>query len=141
MGAEQHYPVPDHPGIGGGPPSAAEEAFAKQAHADGYRAGVEAVKKAILDIDAHATALGEDDDGFVSGGYVITVGCLHRALGIIGHSAPKCRLCDPSQHECLTAWGALAAAAVEFSESRSKGLLERAHAEQRLVDAVARYQA
>lgn len=49
----------------------------------------ERLRLAILDIDAHATPLGEDDDGFVSVGYAISVGCLHRALGLVGHSAPK----------------------------------------------------
>jgi hypothetical protein len=45
----------------------------------------------ILDIDAHATPFGEDEDGHVTGGYLISVGCLHRALGKVGHSAPKCQ--------------------------------------------------
>src|SRR5436190_3485029 len=53
-----------------------EQALAA-AEAEGYRRGVEAVKHAILDIDAHATGLGEDANGFVSGGYVISIGCLH----------------------------------------------------------------
>lgn len=44
----------------------------------------------ILDIDAHATPVGEDEDGFVTGGYLISVGALHRALGKVGHSAPSC---------------------------------------------------
>lgn len=40
------------------------------------------LRAAIEDIDAHATPLGTDEDGFVSTGYLISVGCLHRALGI-----------------------------------------------------------
>ena len=48
------------------------------------------LRNAILDIDAHATPFGTDDDGFVSGGYLISVGSLHRALGVVGHSAAKC---------------------------------------------------
>jgi hypothetical protein len=51
----------------------------------------ERLKAAILDIDAHATPLGEDDDGFVSIGYAVSVGSIHRALGLVGHTAPKCR--------------------------------------------------
>lgn len=47
-------------------------------------------RAAILDIDAHATPLGEDDDGFVAIGYAVSVGSLHRALGLVGHSAAKC---------------------------------------------------
>ena len=77
-----------------------EQALAA-AEAEGYRRGVEAVKHAILDIDAHATGLGEDANGFVSGGYVISIGCLHRALGVVGHTAPKCRECQPESHECV----------------------------------------
>lgn len=51
------------------------------------------LRNAILDIDAHATPFGTDDDGFVSGGYLISVGSLHRALGVVGHSAAKCGGC------------------------------------------------
>ena len=54
----------------------------------------------ILDIDAHATPFGEDEHGFVTGGYLISVGCLHRALGFVGHTAPKCRTCGPDTHDC-----------------------------------------
>lgn len=45
----------------------------------------------ILDIDAHATPYGDipDEPGWV-GTYLVTAGALHRALGKIGHSAPKC---------------------------------------------------
>lgn len=98
---EPAYRVPQHPGIGGSAPNPYEEAAARQAHNEGYRAGVEAVKKAVLDIDAHATGLAEDEDGFVTGGYLISVGSLHRALGIVGHTAPKCRLCDGTSVGCL----------------------------------------
>lgn len=79
-----------------------EQALAA-AENEGYRRGVEAVKRAVLDIDAHATALGEDRDGFVTGGYVISVGSLHRALGVVGHTAPPCPLCKPSDHDCVAA--------------------------------------
>lgn len=61
----------------------------------------ERLKAAILDIDAHATPLGEDADGFVTGGYLISVGCLHRALGIIGYTAPPCRLCTAESGACV----------------------------------------
>lgn len=54
-------------------------------------ARVERLEAAILDIDAHATPFGEDEDGFVTGGYLISVGSLHRALGIVGRSAAKVR--------------------------------------------------
>lgn len=54
---------------------------------------IERLRAAILDIDAHATPYGEDSDGFVSGGYFITVGSLHRALGVVGHSTAKCHYC------------------------------------------------
>ena len=46
-------------------------------------ARIEALTAAILDIDAHATPLGEDDDGFVAVGYAVSVGALHRALGLV----------------------------------------------------------
>jgi hypothetical protein len=52
----------------------------------------DALKAAILDIDAHATPFGDipDDPGYV-GTYLVTAGALHRALGKIGHTAPKCQ--------------------------------------------------
>ena len=50
---------------------------------------VEQLRAAILDIDAHAAPMGSDESGFVSGGYIISVGSLHRALGLVGHSAVK----------------------------------------------------
>ncbi len=49
----------------------------------------DALTAAILDIDAHSTPMGEDADGFVTGGYIVTVGALHRALGLIGHTGPR----------------------------------------------------
>lgn len=77
---------------------------------------IERTVAAILDIDAHADALGEDDDGFVTGGYLISIGSLHRALGVIGHTAPKCRDCGGhDQHELRDAnygmWNAMQRAA------------------------------
>jgi hypothetical protein len=47
---------------------------------------------AILDIDAHATPYGDipDEPGWI-GTYLVTAGALHRALGKVGHSAPKCQ--------------------------------------------------
>lgn len=67
---------------------------------------------AILDIDAHAEPMGEDDQGFVTGGYFVSIGSLHRALGVIGHTAPKCRDCGGhDQHELRDAnygmWNAM----------------------------------
>lgn len=46
----------------------------------------------ILDIDAHATPYGDipDEPGW-AGTYLLTAGALHRALGKIGHTAPKCQ--------------------------------------------------
>ena len=58
------------------------------------------LREAILDIDAHATPFGTDDDGFVTGGYLISVGSLHRALGVVGHTSIKCRSCEASTHDC-----------------------------------------
>ena len=48
--------------------------------------------EAIHDIDAHARPLDEDGYGFVSGGYLISVGALHRALAITS-TAPLCKEC------------------------------------------------
>jgi hypothetical protein len=53
------------------------------------RSRVATLTQAILDIDAHAVALGEDKDGWASVGYFVSIGALHRALGLIGHPAPK----------------------------------------------------
>lgn len=47
------------------------------------------LEAAVLDIDAHATPFSEDEDGWITR-YLMGVGALHRALGLIGHSAPKC---------------------------------------------------
>lgn len=55
------------------------------------REQAEALEAAVLDIDAHATGLDEDEDGFTTGGYIVSVGALHRALGVVGHAARKCR--------------------------------------------------
>jgi hypothetical protein len=52
---------------------------------------VKALELAILDIDAHAHAMGSDEDGFNSGGYIISIGSLHRALGLLGRTAAKPR--------------------------------------------------
>jgi hypothetical protein len=51
----------------------------------------DALRQAILDIDAHATPYGDipDEPGWI-GTYLVTAGALHRALGKIGHSAPAC---------------------------------------------------
>lgn len=50
---------------------------------------IERLREAILDIDAHAFPLAEDEDGWTIVGYFVPVGPIHRALGVIGHSAPK----------------------------------------------------
>lgn len=71
-----------------------------QAEVEILRDQNERLKAAILDIDAHATGLGGDEDGFITGGYIVSVGSLHRALGIIGHTAVKCRTCGPESHDC-----------------------------------------
>ena len=50
-------------------------------------------RTAILDIDAHATPIGQADPNDPDGNphhYAVTVGALHRALGKIGHTAPIC---------------------------------------------------
>ena len=49
------------------------------------------LRAAILDIDAHARPL-DDDDGFVAGGYLVSIGALHRALALTG-TAPPCPEC------------------------------------------------
>ena len=63
-------------------------------------AEVERLRAAIADIDAHSTPLGEDDDGFVTGGYLVTVGAIHRAVAAAGLTAPPCRVCTPTSHDC-----------------------------------------
>lgn len=52
---------------------------------------VATLRQHILDIDAHATPYGDlpGDPGW-AGTYLVTAGALHRALGKIGHTAPKC---------------------------------------------------
>jgi hypothetical protein len=57
-----------------------------------FRRERDTLKGAILDIDAHATPYGDipDEPGYV-GTYLVTAGSLHRALGKIGHTAPKCQ--------------------------------------------------
>lgn len=54
------------------------------------------LRQHILDIDAHATPYGDipDEPGWV-GTYLVTAGALHRALGKVGYSAPKC---EAEQH-------------------------------------------
>ena len=85
------------------------------------REQAEALKAAILDIDAHSTAMGEDGDGFITGGYIVTVGSLHRALGAVGHTARKC------SHEarCPTCEQAeaLAAALARIAEGEQESYL------------------
>lgn len=56
----------------------------------------DALRTAILDIDAHAAARSTDEHGFNAGGYVISIGSLHRALGLIGHGAAECS----PEHPC-----------------------------------------
>ena len=67
-----------------------EQAEALATRAEQAEARETALKAAILDIDAHAAPFGDDADGFVTGGYIISTGCLHRALGVVGHSSRKC---------------------------------------------------
>lgn len=71
-------------------------------HVGTLAAEVERLRDAVLDIDRHAAAVATDEDGFNSGGYVISIGSLHRALGIIGHTAAK-----PREHavQLVTAHG------------------------------------
>lgn len=78
----------------------------ERAELESLRAERKRLRDAILDIDAHATGMGEDADGFVTKGYIVTVGALHRALGVVGHTAVKCRYCDPQAHDCGTVLGA-----------------------------------
>jgi hypothetical protein len=46
------------------------------------------LRAAILDIDAHATGYGVGDDDAIHH-YIVSAGALHRALGLVGHTAPK----------------------------------------------------
>ena len=59
------------------------------------KVAAERAVQAILDIVAHATPFGEDEDGFVNGGYLVSVGAIHRALGVVGHTAAPCASCLP----------------------------------------------
>lgn len=61
--------------------------------------------EAIQDIDAHARPLATDEDGFVAGGYLISIGSLHRALALTG-TAPPCRECphDAAHFTTATKW-------------------------------------
>lgn len=71
---------------------------------------VRRLEEAILDIDAHATGVAVDEDGFNTGGYLVSIGSLHRALGVIGHTSVPCRECGPESHDCGTVsrlWGAM----------------------------------
>jgi hypothetical protein len=45
--------------------------------------------EAILKIDSDAVALGETEDGIVAVGYYVPIWPIHKALGLVGHSAPK----------------------------------------------------
>ena len=63
------------------------------AYDEGYQAGHNAenarLREAILDIDAHAAPLAiNDEHGKL--GYIVSVGSLHRALGVIGYTSRKC---------------------------------------------------
>lgn len=44
---------------------------------------IDKLETALRDIIDHATPLGSDSDEFVSTGYVVSVGCIHRAMGLI----------------------------------------------------------
>lgn len=60
------------------------------------------LRDAILDIDAHTRPLDEDESGFIAGGYLISIGSLHRALALTG-TAPKCRECPHDSAHFTTA--------------------------------------
>jgi hypothetical protein len=66
-----------------------EELLALVAEVERLAARDAQLTNAILDIDAHSTPLGADEDGFVTTGYLVSVGSLHRALGLIGHTAAR----------------------------------------------------
>jgi len=59
------------------------------------RGRIHDLKAAIRSIEAHATPLGADADGFVATGYLVSVGSLHRALGIVNGSAPAGKESSP----------------------------------------------
>lgn len=92
------------------------------------------LKAAILDIDAHANAIGSDEDGFNSGGYIVSLGAIHRALGILGRTGIKQREhavsielahgdgCVSCQQMKQVVFDAFEAAGVQkFKESRAYG--------------------
>lgn len=70
------------------------------------RKEVERLRQHILDIDAHATPYGDlpEEPGYV-GTYLVTAGALHRALGKIGHTAPKCEA--EADRDRLRTWDGL----------------------------------
>lgn len=70
-----------------------EEAI--RAESGALRSRMVALQQAILDIDSHAVALGETEDGWSAIGYYIPLGPLHRALGVVGHSASKSVVVPP----------------------------------------------
>lgn len=88
----------------------ADELFAEL---DQLTAELDQLRQHILDIDAHATPYGDipNDPGYV-GTYLLTAGALHRALGKIGHTAPKCE-------------AEAALAAVEQDRDRLRALITR----------------
>jgi len=57
------------------------------------------LERAILDIDAKATPYGPDEHATA---YVIPAGPLHRALGVVGHSAARGPVPLPPTRERLT---------------------------------------
>lgn len=77
--------------------SAHEQASEWMQKAFDLKAENDRLRAAVLDIDAHATPYGEDEDGWTTH-YLMGTGALHRALGVIGHGAPKCRAC-PHAHD------------------------------------------
>jgi len=57
----------------------------------------DALAAAIKDIDDHATPLGEDEDGFVATGYLVSVGSMHRAINAL-HKVPDSLATRPEPH-------------------------------------------
>jgi hypothetical protein len=88
------------------------ELDAATARAERAEAAEADLRQHILDIDAHATPYGDipGEPGWV-GTYLLMAGALHRALGKIGHSAPKCqaeedlRLTQQAFEEYRASWG------------------------------------
>lgn len=58
-------------------------------HANRLSRKVAELTEAILNIDANACALGTTEDGFVAVGYFVPIAPIHKALGVVGHSAPQ----------------------------------------------------